>query len=403
MFDSTLSGFNNSHVYGMLNTYNNELELNAEVPQFKIGKYNFDNVTLVAKGTKDSLSLSGEAANINISDSLNIPLALFRVTARDDTSRVRILTGSNKAINQASLDAQVLTYNNGVKIEFNPSTFAVNGKVWTIDDKGELEFRTNTPASGQLVLRESNQEIRVKSKLSEFGDWNDLDVELKKVNLGDFAPFFAPKSRLEGLISGNIAVENPTGNLVILSDEIMAEGFRLDNDSIGDTRITEVLYDNKTKKLTGKINTLNQENSLTAGIDISFDPGKAKDNHIALKANNFQIKILERFLGNLFSDMQGYVTGDFDLLGEFNKLQVVGKGRLKDAGLKVNFTQCFYKVHDTDIELKSTEINLDGIVLTDPVTGNPVYLTGGIQHNAFKDMFYDLVVSTRKTGYQRHQ
>ena len=77
---------------------------------------------------------------------------------------------------------------------------------------------------------------------------------------------------------------------------------------------------------------------------------------------------------------------------------MVGKGRLKDAGLKVNFTQCFYKIQDTDLELKPTEINLDGIVLNDPVTTNPIYLTGGIQHNAFRDMFFDLTVSTRKPG-----
>ncbi|MBL7744542.1 MAG: translocation/assembly module TamB domain-containing protein [Chitinophagaceae bacterium] len=399
LIDSTLSGFNNSNIKGSLNTATNELTLNADIPQFKIGSYNFDNVKLNANGNSDSLSLYGGASNINISDSLNIPLALFRINAHDDTSQVRIFTGANQAINQARLDAQVLTYDNGVKIEFNPSSFAVNGKTWTIDENGELEFRTNTPASGQLVLRESNQEVRVRTKWSEFGNhWNDIEVELKKVNLGDFAPFFAPKNRLEGLISGNVLIENPTGNLVISSDEVLAEGFRLDNDSIGDAKITQVLYDNLTKKLTAKVNTLNQENNLTADVDISFDKEKQKDNRIALKAKNFQLKILERFLGGLFTDIQGFVTGEFDILGEFDKLQVVGKGRLKDAGLKVVFTQCFYKIQDRDIEMKPTEINMDGIILTDPVTGNPIYLTGGIQHNAFKDMFYDLTVSTRKPG-----
>ena len=398
LIDSTLSGFNNSEFKGSLNTSNNEMTFDADVPQFKIGRYNFDNVKLTAKGTRDSLSLSGGANNINISDSLNIPFAFFRVNARNDTSQVKIFTGANQAINQARLDAQVLTYNNGVKIEFNPSTFLVNGKTWNIDNGGELEFRANTPASGQLVLRESNQEIRVKTKLAEFGDWNDLDVELKKINLGDFAPLFAPKTRIEGLISGNVLVENPTGNMVITSPELMAEGFRLDNDSIGDTRISNVLYDNKTKKLTAKVNTLNPDNNLTADVNVSFDPATEKDNRIALKANNFQLKILERFLGNLFTDIRGFVTGEFDILGEFDKLQVVGKGRLKDAGLKVIFTQCFYEIQDRDIELKPTEIKLDGIVLNDPVSHNPIYLSGGIQHNAFKDMFYDLTVSTRKPG-----
>ena len=116
------------------------------------------------KETGIALALSGDASNINISDSLNIPLALFRVNAHDDISKVQIYTGANQAINQADLNAHVLTYNNGVKIEFDPSSFVVNGKTWTIDENGELEFRKNIPASGQLVLRESNQEIRVKTQ-----------------------------------------------------------------------------------------------------------------------------------------------------------------------------------------------------------------------------------------------
>src|SRR5690606_450170 len=92
------------------------------------------------------------------------------------------------------------------------------------------------------------------------------------------------------------------------------------------------------------------------------------------------------------------VTGDFAIKGPLNALSVVGKGRLRNAGLKVNFTQCYYKIEDRDIELSENEINLDGIVLEDTITGNPVYLRGGIIHNAFEDMFYDITVSTRKPG-----
>lgn len=395
LIDSSLSGFNHSHIYGNLNTSKNEFVLNAAVPQFKYKNYNFDNVNVTAKGNNNNLTLSGSAANINISDSLNIPLAVFTINAGNDISKVQITTGTNQAINQATLNAEVFTYPNGVKIEFDPSTFSVNGKTWTIDENGELEFRNKVPATGQLVLRENNQEIVVRSKPSETGNWNDLLIELKKVNAGDFAPFFLPKNRLEGLVSGNILMEDPAGNLFISSDNIRAEGVRLDNDSVGDVKAT-LSYNGKTKELIAKGNTLDQENNLVFDLDLFFDPAKQKDNLIAIKTKTFRIKILERFLGTLFSDIQGYVTGDFDIRGEFNKLQITGKGRLKDAGLKVNFTQCFYKIQDTDIELKPTEIKLDGIVLTDPVTGNPIYLVGGIQHTAFKNMFFDLMVSTRK-------
>ena len=202
IIDSSLSGFNNSHIYGNLNTGNNELKLSADIPQFKYGKYNFDNVEVKALGSRDSLAVQGGATNINVSDSLNIPLVLFRINAHDDTSNVKIYTGANQAIRQADLNANVLTYYNGVKIEFDPSSFVVSGKTWTIDEHSELEFRKNIPASGQLVIRESNQEIRVKTRPAEIGDWNDVVIDLKKVNIGDFSPFFLPKNRLEGLVSG---------------------------------------------------------------------------------------------------------------------------------------------------------------------------------------------------------
>lgn len=398
LFDSTFTGFNNSHITGSLNTTNNTLTLDAEVPQFKYLQYNFDDVNLTANGTADSLSLFGRATNIRIGDSLNVPLALFRVNAHNDTSQVRIFTGANQGIDQARINATVMTYNNGVRIEFDPSNFVVNGKTWTIDENGELEFRNNVPANGRLLLKESNQEITIRTHPSEVGTWNDVSVELKKVNLGDIAPLLLPRNRLEGLASGNILVEDPTGNLRISSDDFTAESLRLDNDSLGDVKAT-VLYDGETKQLSIKGNTVNEQNSLAFDMKLFLESQESQRNNIiSLKANTFELKYLERFLGTLFSDISGYITGNFDLKGPFDQLQVIGKGRLKDAGLRVKFTQCYYKIEDREIELKPTEINLDGIVLRDVVTGNPVYLTGGILHESFKNMFFDLTVGTRKPG-----
>ncbi len=396
LIDSNLAGFNNSHIKGDLNLNTNEMNLTADIPQFKYQQYNFDNVNLVAKGNLNNLTLNGLVYNIRINDSLNIPMTQFVINAKHDSSTVRIKSGANRTVDTANLNALVLTYNDGVKIQFDPSTFTINSKTWSIDETGELEFRKNISANGSLVLSEGEQRIVMNTHPSSDGNWNDLKIQLTKINLGDFAPFILPKNRLEGLLSGDILVENPTGDLKITSDNIETQFLRLDNDSLGAVKAS-LAYNNKSKELTFKGNTLNQENYLGFDGNLFFgDKLKAKNNLIALKARNFQIKILERFLGNLFTDMQGYLTGDVNLGGEFQNLSVTGKGRLKDAGLKVIFTQCFYKVDDTDIELTPTEINLDGIVLKDTVTGNPIYLTGGIEHESFKKMFYNLDISTQK-------
>ena len=391
-----INGFNNSHFKGNFNLASNTMNVHANIPQLKFRQFNFDNVTVQAIGDIGSLAVYGDAYNIHINDSLKVPMVNFSINARNDSSFVKIKSSASKAIDTAELNALVITYNDGVKIKFDTSTFTLNSKTWTIDKSGELIFRKNTPASGLLQLSEGDQRIALQTEKSKNGDWNDLKIKLTKINLGDFGPLFLPKNRLEGLLSGNINVEDPTGKMNITSDDINTKFLRLDNDSLGEVQST-LSYHKNTHLLKIIGSTVNKENYLGFDANIYLnDSLAAKNNLISLKAKTFQISVLERFLGNLFSDINGYLTGDISLAGDFKNLAITVNGRLKDAGLKVNFTQCYYKIKDKDITLTPERIDLDDVVLIDTVTKNPIYISGGIDHKSFKDMFYDLTISTQK-------
>lgn len=399
LIDSSLHGFDHSHITGSINTTTNALNLEAQIPQFGYANYIFNDVTLTGIGNYDSLSLHGRTTNIQVGDSLNIPLALFNISAADDVSKVGIYTGGNSTVDQARLNAIVYTYSNGVKINFQPSSLIVNGKTWSIDNTGELEFRSGIPANGQLVLKESTQELRIRTVPSDVGGWNDVVVDMRNINLGDISPYFMPSNRLEGLANGVFILENPGSSMKISSDNFMGRGIVLDNDSLGDIT-AKVVFDLLTKELIVNGRTLgNTEKSLAYDIHLYLkDQESQAKNIISLNATRFDLKYLNRFLDFLFSDITGEITGKFDLKGPFNELSVLGKGTLTNAMLKVNFTQCYYKVLDKDIELTENEINLNGIELRDVVTGNPVYLRGNITHTSFKNMFFDITVGTRKPG-----
>ncbi|MCH5714841.1 hypothetical protein [Niabella hibiscisoli] len=133
----------------------------------------------------------------------------------------------------------------------------------------------------------------------------------------------------------------------------------------------ELLVDGKTSG--------SDDKSLAYNVHLYLkDQESQEKNLISLTPTHFDLKYIDRFLNSLFTDITGDVTGKFEIKGPLNSLAVVGKGRLRNAGLKVIFTQCYYKIEDRDIELSENEINLNGIVLEDTVTGNPVYLRGGI-------------------------
>lgn len=395
LFSKDLKGFDYSHVSGKVDLSEHNFNLDADVPNFSYKHYIFTNAQLNAKGNLSRLSVSGKTGNSIMNDSLSLPLTTFRIDAAHDSSIVNITTGSNTALNKANINGMLQFLDDGVRIRFDSTSFVLNGKTWGIEKNGELEFGKNSKTQGQLLLSDGEQEIKLGTTPSTNGNWNDLIINLKKLNIGDISPLFLSKNRLEGLTSGTIKIEDPYKKLNVIAD-ITTEQLRLDNDSFG-KMMTHVEYNNEAGELTANGKNLDPDHKIDFNLRLfPKDSIKARNNLISANTQNYPIQFLERFLQPLFSSVEGYITGPVSMSGPLDELNFNGKARLQNAGLKVNFTQCFYKIENTEIELSPGEINLNGIVLIDSATKNPIYLNGTIQHHSFKDMFYDLYVSTRK-------
>ena len=395
LIDSRLAGFNNSHIAGSLNTTANTMVVDADIPFAQFSQYQFSDIRLKGNGDLQKLLLTGELGNAQIGDSVMFPGTSFTIQAQNDVSDVTINTASNQAINKANLSAQIKTFNDGATVLFNSSNFVLNGKTWTIEQGGDLNFRKNTVVQGGLTLKESNQEIRLWTEPDAVGNWNNLRLTFQNVNVGDISPFLTKKNRIEGLLNGEATVEDPQKRFDINSN-LTISALRLDNDSIGDVRAS-IVYDNQTGKATGKISNFDIEHHVDLDVAMNL-----KDTAVNLRANarltNFQLNILNRFLSAIFTDIKGYVTGNIDIDFGAEGANVVSKARVHDASFKVNFTQVTYKIVDTEIELKKDYIDLNNIRIKDK-DGNTAIVKGGIKHNAFADMNYDILVETESKQF----
>lgn len=396
LIDSRLTGFNNSHITGSLNTTANTMTVDADIPYARFKQYQFSDIKLKGSGNLDSLTMTGDLGTAQIGDSLLFPQSSFTIRARNDISDVTINTSSNQVINKANLSAQIKTFSDGAAVLFNPSSFILNGKTWTIDQGGELNFRRNTVVQGEVTLREANQQIRLWTEPDAIGNWNNLRIAFQNVNIGDFSPFLAKKNRIEGLLNGEATIEDPQKRFDINSN-LTINALRLDNDSIGDVKAT-LVYDNKTGKAGIKANNTDPEHQVN--VDVALNLKDSITNvQIRSRLNNFQLNYLNRFLGLIFSDIQGYITGNLDvnLLG--SSKDIVAKANVRDASFKVNFTQVTYKIDDTQIELKKDFIDLNNIRIRDK-DGNSAVVTGGIRHNGFANMDYDILVETESRNFE---
>ena len=391
LFDTTFQGFNNSEVSGRLDTRRNQLELDTYVPAFAYKQYEFQNVNIKGKGTFQNLALTTTIDHLKVSDSLSFPFTQIDLLARNDSTNVKLITESdNKNISGGSMNALVRTFDDGIAIKFDTSNFVLNGKRWSIEENGELEMRSNKVSHGEIVLKESNQEIRIRTEPSGTGDWNDIKIGLKNFNIGDVTTFLVKTNKIDGIASGDITIEDPVKIFNVTSD-LQTDQLRIDNDSIGQIR-AHVFYNNKTGNLIANGKTVNPDQKLDFDLNLFLkDLATNGEDVINIKPERYPVKIAERFIGNLFTNLDGYATGPLKIIGLGPNAKYIGKMKLEDAGLKVIFTQCYYKLSDAEITFKEDELDLGQLTLIDTITHNTATLSNGVlKHNGWRNMVYNI-------------
>ncbi|MBS1562970.1 MAG: hypothetical protein JST39_01220, partial [Bacteroidetes bacterium] len=260
LFNKNLSGFNNTNLSGRINTKDHLFDLDADVPQFNYRDISFYNVNLQGRGTYDSLALTTNIGDVFVNDSLHFPGTKINVHAGNDMSKINIITSANQTLNSANISGRLHTMQNGFSVVFDPSSFDINGKRWVIDNGGELTLSRDMVTTEGLKLYSGDQQVLITSHPSDVGSGTDLSVDLKKVNIGDFAPFFVKSNRLEGLLTGKVDVSDPFG-LMNVDVKAEAEQFRFDNDSIGKLELSSAY-----SKATGRVTM----NAVSANKDYDF-------------------------------------------------------------------------------------------------------------------------------------
>ena len=300
LIDPRLSGFNNSHIAGSLDVFSNSLQLNAQVPQAAFAQYDFSDVTLVGDGNFDRLIVTGQVNNAIVCDSLSFPAN--RLSGR---SPQRYIGCRHQYHRQSNLE-QRATFGTDPHVcqwcqyLFQPFTFVINGKTWALEEGGELDFRRRTVVQGQLVLRESAQEVRLSTQPSPIGDWNDLHVALNNINLGDFTPFFVKQNRIEGLLFGNVVIEDPQNKFNVFAENIRTEQLRVDNDSIGEVKAA-LAYNNTTGMLIGKGGNVDPLHKVRFDLALDLkDSANVFKDRISVVAESFQGKNIRTLFGDTF-------------------------------------------------------------------------------------------------------
>lgn len=395
LFNTNLTGFNNAGLSGRIDTRNNLLDLNVDLPSFSYKHILFDNLTLKGRGSLDSLNMETTIGDVTLNDSLHFPGTHLTLHSSNDQSTLQIKTSASQTLNSANISARVQTLPTGVQVTFNPSTFDINSKTWTIDRDGVLTFNHNIFSAEGFVVHNGDQQILMFTHPSDEGNWNNIHLDLKKVNIGDFTPFVEKAERVEGLLSGSADITNPFGQPGITFYGT-ADQFRFANDSIGKVDLAAD-YNSTAGVVRATIHSDNLNYHFDAQAAIhTRDSLSGPPIDITTDVADTKVDLLEKYLGGVFTNLSGNVSGKLHITGPASHLLYLGTVNLRNASLKVAYTQCTYKIPTATIQFKKDTIDFGTFQAKERFGHTADLVRGRLFHHAFDDLGYDFELNTNR-------
>jgi hypothetical protein len=395
LIDPRLTGFNFSTLTGRINTKENLLDLSAEVPQFNYSNVAFYDVKVRATGTYDSLLVQSDISNVYINDSLSFPGTTIRVKSANDLSDVFVKTSANQTLNSANIAARLQTLPKGLHVQFQESTFDVNGKNWTIEKNGQFTLTEDMVAAQGIKLYSGLQEIMVSTTPSGTGTGNELNVQVQRLNLGDITPYLVKSNRIEGLFSGNVNVSDIFGKMRI-DMNAEADQLRVDDDSVGKVALKGKYY-GALKEVNFNAVADNENYKFDVqGIYNLGDSTRKENLDIFSNLKNTKIDILQQYLSDVFTDVTGFASGALRITGPPNDPDYTGSILLADAQLRVKYTNVLYKIPNANLELQSDRIDFGNFIIEDQLGNRGQISRGILYHHGFRNLAFDFAMNTNK-------
>ncbi len=274
----------------------------------------------------------------------------------------------------------------GFDLHFKNSKLEVLDEVWQLKPRNLVSFKGELIDFKDFSLTSGKQYLTVDGIYSGNGE-QDLLLSAGFFRLNTFNTIL--NTKLDGILDGSLRISNK-----LRFDELKSafdiEGLTINDYELGNFRGTSEWDEISRSFLISADLKKNLRNSFT--LTGNYFPGNPKE-ALKLKASfaETELKVIESFVGGIFSDVSGQINGQLNITGAMMKPRISGKLLVNQGRLKVDYLQTYLQVSDT-IRVTEQEILADQMTITDS-DGNKAKLSGGFYHKDFKDFTMNMQAS----------
>jgi len=267
----------------------------------------------------------------------------------------------------------------GTEIHFQPSQLKVLDKDWGFDPKNEILISNGEITVTNLSVFNEEQSLGVDGKISQNPE-DVLDLFFK--NLGIDILNTLTIQEFLGSANGAFQMKNLLDKPLI-EGEMTVDDAEINRFPIGNLFASARLLDNEL--ILNLQNEINGQKKIDVSGIIGLESQNLDLDAVLTEAN---LVILEPFLSNYISRLDGTVTGNLQIRGSVDLPEIIGSGRIDRGKVRINFLNTSYTL-DGSILFQPTQISFRNLIFGD-VNGNRATFTGGLNHNGFNNIFLDI-------------
>lgn len=265
------------------------------------------------------------------------------------------------------------------QLRFLPSTIKILEKNWDFDPNNLITIRNQDITFQELKLKNASQFMLVDGKISE--DPNEtLSIKVSELNLSILNPVTGRD--IAGTLNATFLL-NDYYKAPQLQNDLRIDSLTVDKFLIGDVT-GKNLWDPIQRKFL--INFyIDRNQTRIVNVDGSYNPSR-KNNplEITAKLEKANLKIVEPFFDDMFSNIGGTITGNYRITGHLDAPFIEGEGKVADGQLMINYLKTTYQFTGI-IGLSPNSIFFKNIDMRD-LFRNQGKLNGTITHQNFKGM-----------------
>ncbi len=366
------------------NTLDQErIKLDGSIDSLIIGKRN-------SKLKFDHIAIEGNS---------NIDSVLYDISWYNDFNKQ---TGHRSKV----AGSVVITEPEDIIFHLRNTSLCLNDMDWVFNDGNAIHLKKNRVSVDNLVIHNDSSFLHVDGDYSFNKSTSDLNIKADALDLALANPLISTMS-FGGRLTADVHLRN--GQRRLLLGKVLADDFVFNDTEIGDLFMMAGWNGEGNIGFTGGF--FHNNEVLTASTLSSYDvrefqkeddifahvQGLYETNKKRFQAHatfdTLNAGFLDPFLSGFSDHIKGTASGKLSFYANPDSTYFDGNVKVIEANMGIAALGTNYDVKDQNIRFNAEGIFFDNMRLSDP-DGNKGVLRGSIKHKMFKDMLFDLKITT---------